>query len=72
MPLLDLAPYRTSADRRRVYGYLPSFCRGRGGWVDLELHNPLSHLEEMLKKQALSPGDPLILLGGSLHITERP
>ena len=40
--------------------------------MDLELHNPLSHLEEMLKKQTLSPGDPLILLGGSLHITERP
>lgn len=69
MLLLDLAPHRTSVDRQRIYADLPFSCRGRGGWVDLELHNPLCRQEEMLKMQYLPPRDLVVLLEGSLHIT---
>lgn len=62
MLLLDLALHSTIADKQRIYAYLLSSCRGRGGWVDQKLHNPLCQQEEMLKIQTLSPGDPPIVL----------
>lgn len=39
MLLLDLAPYGTSVERKRVYDCSSLSCRSRGGQIELELHN---------------------------------